>query len=96
VFIAISSLMVAISVAVCGQICWVGLVMPHIARTMVGPNHEVMYPVTVLCGALFLLVADTLARSLTSSELPISVVTALLGAPIFAGLLYRNRASGWM
>lgn len=95
-FIAISSLMVAISVAVCGQICWVGLVMPHIARTMVGPNHERMYPVTVLCGALFLLVADTLARSLTTAELPISVVTALLGAPVFAGLLYRNRASGWM
>lgn len=95
-FIAVSSLMVAISVAVCGQICWVGLVMPHIARTLVGPNHEVMYPVTVLCGALFLILSDTLARSLTSAELPISVVTALLGAPTFALMLYRNRASGWM
>ena len=96
VFIAASSLMVAISVAVCGQICWVGLVMPHIARTLVGPNHESMYPVAILSGALFLMVADTLARTLTSAELPISVVTALLGAPAFALLLYRNRASGWM
>jgi iron complex transport system permease protein len=95
-FIAISSLMVAVTVSVCGQICWLGLVIPHIARTLVGPNHEVMLPVTMVTGALFLTFADMLARSLSTSELPISVVTALIGAPLFAYLLYRNRASGWL
>lgn len=88
--------MVAVTVSVCGQICWIGLVIPHMARTMVGPNHEVMLPVTMLTGALFLTLADMLARSLTTAELPISVVTAFIGAPLFAYLLYRNRASGWL
>ncbi|MBN1847769.1 MAG: iron chelate uptake ABC transporter family permease subunit [Deltaproteobacteria bacterium] len=96
IFIGISSLMVAVTVSVCGQICWIGLVIPHMARTMVGPNHEVMLPVTMLTGALFLTLADMLARSLTTAELPISVVTAFIGAPLFAYLLYRNRASGWL
>lgn len=94
-FIAVSSVMVAVSVSICGQICWIGLVIPHIARTLVGPNHEIMIPVTALIGGIFLLLADTLARTLTMAELPISVVTAFSGAPIFAYLLYRNRGSGW-
>ena len=73
-FIAVSSVMVAVSVSTCGQICWIGLVIPHIARTLVGPNHEIMIPVTALIGGIFLLLADTLARTLTMAELPISVV----------------------
>ena len=94
-FIFFSSIIVSVSVAICGQVCWVGLVMPHIARTLVGPNHEQMLPVAVLLGGIFLLLADTAARSLTMAELPISVVTAFIGAPLFAYLLYRNRGSGW-
>ncbi len=94
-FITVSSVMVAVSVSTCGQICWVGLVIPHIARTLVGPNHEIMIPMTALLGGIFLVLADTLARTLTMAELPISVVTAFSGAPIFAYLLYRNRGSGW-
>jgi len=94
-FIAFSSIIVSVSVATCGQVCWVGLVMPHIARTLVGPNHEQMLPVAVLLGGIFLLLADTAARSLTMAELPISVITAFIGAPLFAYLLYRNRGSGW-
>jgi len=94
-FIFFSSIIVSVSVAICGQVCWVGLVMPHIARTLVGPNHEEMLPVAVLLGGIFLLLADTAARSLTMAELPISVVTAFIGAPLFAFLLYRNRGSGW-
>ena len=94
-FIFLSSSMVSVSVAICGQVLWVGLVMPHIARSLVGPNHEEMLPVAVLSGGLFLLLADTAARALTTAELPISVITAFIGAPLFAYLLYRNRGSGW-
>ena len=94
-FLFLASIMVSVAVAICGQVCWVGLVMPHIARTLVGPNHEQMLPVAVLAGGIFLLLADTAARCLTMAELPISVVTAFIGAPLFAYLLYRNRGSGW-
>ncbi|MCB2189093.1 MAG: iron ABC transporter permease [Deltaproteobacteria bacterium] len=94
--ITVSSLMVALSVATCGQVAWLGLVIPHIARTLVGPNHERMIPVTALCGALFFLLCDDLARSLTTVELPVGVVTSLIGGPLFAWLLYRNRGSGWL
>ena len=94
--ILISSLIVAMSVSTCGQIYWVGLVIPHIARTLVGPNHKQMIPVTITLGGLFMLLADDLARTLTAAELPISIITALIGAPIFAFLLYKNRGSGWI
>lgn len=96
VFITISSLMVAVTVSTCGQVCWIGLVIPHIARTLVGPNHSKMIPVTMLIGGIFMLMADMLARSITSAELPVSIITALTGAPLFVYLLYRNRGSGWI
>ena len=94
--IMLSSLIVALSVATCGQICWIGLVIPHIARTLVGPNHKRMIPVTITLGGLFMLLCDDLARTLTAAELPISIITALIGAPLFAFLLYKNRGSGWI
>jgi iron complex transport system permease protein len=95
-FICISSLMVAVAVSACGQIGWVGLVIPHMARTWVGPDHRTMIPVSALMGGIFLLGADLAARSLTAAELPVSILTALIGGPVFAFLLYRNRARGWM
>lgn len=95
-FIAISSLMVAVTVSACGQIGWIGLVIPHMARTWVGPDHRIMLPVTALMGGTFLLGADLAARSLTTAELPVSILTALIGGPLFAFLLYRNRARGWL
>jgi len=96
IFIMISSLMVAVTVSTCGQVCWIGLVIPHIARTLVGPNHSNMIPVTMLLGGIFLLAADMLARSITAAELPVSIITALTGAPLFVYLLYKNRGSGWI
>ena len=96
IFITISSLMVAVTVSTCGQVCWIGLVIPHIARTVVGPNHSRMIPITMLIGGIFLLAADMLARSITSAELPVSIITALAGAPLFVYLLYKNRRSGWI
>ncbi len=96
VLITTSSFMVAMLVAACGQICWIGLIIPHMARTLVGPEHENMLPVTALLGAIFMLAADGVARSVTSAEIPVGIITALAGAPIFAFLLYRNRGSGWL
>lgn len=95
-FIVTSSFIVAVTVATCGQIAWIGLIIPHMARTIAGPEHERMLPVTALLGALFLLGADDLARSVSTAEIPVGIITALTGAPIFGFLLYRNRGSGWI
>ncbi len=96
ILIAASSLIVAMTVATCGQICWIGLIIPHMARTIAGPEHENMIPVTALLGAIFMLCADIAARSITSAEIPVGIITALTGAPIFGYLLYKNRGSGWL
>ena len=96
VLIVTSSFMVAMTVATCGQICWIGLIIPHMARTIAGPEHKNMLPVTALLGGIFMLAADGAARSLTPAEIPVGIITALIGAPIFAFLLYKNRGSGWL
>lgn len=93
--ISLSSLMIAVCVASCGQIAWVGLVIPHIVRTCFGPNHKIVIPLSALFGAVFLLLADDIARSAMSSELPLGVITSLIGAPVFAWLLYSNKNKGW-
>lgn len=96
ILITASSFMVAASVATCGQICWIGLIIPHMARTVTGPTHERMIPVTALMGGLFLLIADSVARSASSAEIPVGIITALTGAPIFGYLMYKNRGAGWI
>jgi iron complex transport system permease protein len=96
ILIVTSSFIVALTVATCGQICWIGLIIPHMARTLVGPDHKRMLPVTALLGAIFLLAADGAARSVSAAEIPVGIITALTGAPIFAYLLYKNRGSGWV
>lgn len=84
---------VATSVALAGSITFVGLVVPHIIRLMIGPDHRYLLPMSALGGAILLLLADTLARSAFAPiELPVGLVTALLGAPFFISLL-RNRHS---
>ena len=95
-FILISSLIVAIIVASCGQIAWVGLLIPHIARTITGPDHKDMIPVAILLGGIFMLFTDNITRSFATFEIPIGIITSLLGAPFFAFLLYKNRKSGWI
>ncbi|MDO3384574.1 iron ABC transporter permease [Gilvimarinus sp. SDUM040013] len=83
---------VGVSVAVAGSIAFVGLVVPHMVRLCVGPDHRTLVPLSALGGASLLLVADTLARILLSpTELPVGLVTALIGAPFFVFLLIRHR-----
>lgn len=83
-------------VATSGIIGWVGLVIPHMARALVGPDHGRLLPVSALLGAIYLLLVDNIARTATVAELPIGIITALIGVPFFALILRRMQAkSGW-
>lgn len=90
-----TALIVAGAVAVSGVIGWVGLVIPHLTRMWVGPDHRVLLPVTFLTGAVYLVAIDTLARTMTAGEIPLGVLTALIGAPVFFVLLRRHRDRIW-
>jgi iron complex transport system permease protein len=89
------TLIVAGAVAVSGVISWVGLVIPHLARMWVGPDHRVLLPMSFLMGSGYLILIDTLARTVTAGEVPLGVLTALIGAPAFFALLRRNRDRVW-
>ncbi len=90
-----ATLVTASAVSIAGVIGWVGLVIPHIGRMLVGPSHEKLLPVTFLLGASYLLIIDTLTRSLFPMELPIGILTAIIGVPFFIYLLNRGRR-GWL
>jgi iron complex transport system permease protein len=93
VLFAATSLMVGAVVALCGPIGFVGLMAPHICRLLVGPDHRCLMPATLLFGGAFLVVCDTLARTLIApTELPVGIITALLGGPFFLWLLVGRRA----
>ncbi len=81
----------ASAVSVCGIIGWVGLIVPHIGRMLVGPDHKVLLPASLAIGAAYLIVIDNLARSLMSAEIPLGILTAIVGAPFFAFLLRRTQ-----
>lgn len=85
-----ATLMTASAVSFTGIIGWVGLVIPHVARLLVGPHFSRLLPVSLLLGATFLLLTDTLARNIAGIELPLGILTALVGAPFFMYLLARG------
>ena len=88
-----ATLITASSVSMCGQVGWVGLLIPHICRMKFGSNHLSLLPASVSLGATFMILVDTLARSATASEIPISILTAIIGAPFFVVLM--RRSGGW-
>jgi iron complex transport system permease protein len=89
----VASLLVAASVAVCGVIGFIGLVVPHALRMMWGSDHRLLLPGSFLAGGAFLLLTDTAARTLAApAELPVGVITALVGVPFFVVLLRRTAA----
>jgi len=90
VMILSATLITAASVAVAGIVGWVGLLVPHAARLLVGPEFSRLLPASLLLGAAFLVAADTLARSVAGIELPLGVLTAIVGAPAFLWLLARS------
>jgi iron complex transport system permease protein len=89
VLLALSSVLTAGAVAVSGVIGFVGLIVPHVMRLLVGPDHRILLPTSALAGSVFLVAADTLARS-GPAELPVGIVTAAVGAPFFLYLLRRR------
>lgn len=91
-YIAIVAVITAVLVASCGIIGFVGLITPHIARSLVGTNYRKLFPVATLLGSLFVVWADVLARILVkNAELPIGIFTALVGAPFFIYIVTKNR-----
>jgi len=92
VILGIGSLLTACAVSIGGLIGFVGLIMPHTMRLILGPNHRLLLPASALAGASFLMLADLLARTLLSpAQIPVGVLTALIGAPFFIYLLRRTR-----
>ncbi|MCL3883955.1 iron ABC transporter permease [Marivita sp. GX14005] len=92
--IAAATLITASVTALAGVVGWVGLVIPHIARMLVGPGFGRLLPVSALIGAGYLLIVDTLARTISPVEVPLGILTAVIGAPFFVWLLARGRR-GW-
>jgi iron complex transport system permease protein len=85
-----TTLITAAAVSVAGIIAWVGLVVPHVTRIWVGPDHRVLLPAAFGVGATYLLLIDDVARTVSASEIPLGILTALVGAPFFAYLLRRT------
>ena len=87
------TLLTSSAVCLAGVIGWVGLVIPHIGRLLVGPDIRRLLPASISLGSFYLLLVDTLSRTLSASEIPLGILTALIGAPFFAWLLSRNRVA---
>lgn len=85
--IVVATFMTATTVALCGVIGWIGLVIPHVARLLLGNDHRTLVPASLLLGGTYLLIIDDIARCATGVEIPLSILTAIIGAPFFAWLL---------
>lgn len=88
-----ATVITASCVSMCGQVGWIGLLVPHICRMKFGSSHSRLLPASVSFGAAFMVIVDTAARSISASEIPVSVLTAIIGAPFFIYLMRKSR--GW-
>jgi iron complex transport system permease protein len=93
--VALTALIVAAQVSVSGSVGWVGLIIPHVARMIVGPEHTRLLPASAFLGGIYLLGMDDIARSAGPQEIPIGLLTAVVGAPIFAVLFWKLQGRGW-
>jgi len=93
--ILLATLLSTLTVVVAGMIGWVGLIIPHIARFLVGADNRILLPMCALLGATFLVIVDTLCRTSMSIEIPIGIATSLIGIPIFVFAL-RNAKKGFV
>lgn len=94
VIIVVATLITASCVTVTGVVGWVGLVIPHICRMLIGVDHKNMLPISCIVGATFMIFVDMIARTATAAEIPIGILTALVGAPFFA-LLFKQAKGDW-
>jgi iron complex transport system permease protein len=90
IIIVMATLITAGCVSMCGIIGWVGMLVPHVCRMIFGSNYRYVLPAGISLGAAFMLVIDTLARSATAGEIPVSILTAIIGAPVFILLLRKT------
>jgi len=92
--LAVASLITAAAVAISGVIGFVGLIIPHMTRLVIGPDHRILLPASAITGAMFLVICDAVARVATgAAELPVGVITALVGTPFFIYLLRRRKTT---
>lgn len=91
IVITAATIITAVSIAIAGQVGWVGLIIPHFCRMLVGENHTRLVPFTISIGICFMVIVDTISRSMFAAEIPISVLTSLIGAPFF---IYMLRSRG--
>lgn len=94
IIIVCATLLTSAAVSISGVIGWVGLVVPHISRMIVGPNYSRLLPISMVIGASFMLLVDDLSRTIVATEIPLGILTSLVGAPLFAYLIRRGRM-GW-
>ncbi|MBP1639332.1 MAG: transport system permease protein [Bacteroidetes bacterium] len=95
IIICCASLITASVVCIVGLIGWIGLIIPHFARFLVGPNHKVLLPASFLSGSIFILWVDNVARSATTLEIPIGILISLIGAPLFLLFLRKSSKKTW-
>jgi len=88
-----ATLLTSASIAISGMIGWVGLIIPHLARLLVGPNYKTLIPASILLGASFLLGVDDIARTVMATEIPLGILTSIIGAPFFLYLLFQGRST---
>jgi iron complex transport system permease protein len=91
ILLSLVAVMVAAQVSVSGGVGWIGLIIPHFARLLVGPDHVRLLPTAAALGGIYLLAMDTIARSAIGQEIPIGLLTSAIGAPVFALMLWRNQ-----
>jgi len=94
-FLTLATLLTSLSVSLCGIIGWVGLLVPHLVRLAFSSDTKLLVPLSAFLGASFMIAADDIARSILSFELPISVITTVMGAPLFIALMRRGASRVW-
>ena len=95
IVICCASLITASVVCISGLIGWIGLIIPHFTRFLVGPNHRYLFPASFLTGSIFMLLIDNVARSATSLEIPLGILISLIGAPLFLVFLSKSTKKSW-
>jgi iron complex transport system permease protein len=92
--IVCATIATASAVCISGIIGWIGIMIPHIGRLIVGPDHKHLLPISLVIGAAYLVAVDTIARTALTTEIPIGILTAIFGAPVFALLLRKTQKAG--